>query len=215
MKQFCQIISIKILILLVFNNVFAKNMDLDDKRVMSLDINSIPDDVEFFDQEGKKHYFDEFDGKTVLIVFWASWLDEAPDLIISLDYLKKDFRKLKFDIIAISEDYQGVEHVKKFYDKYGIRHLKIYHDFKNKLYNHMKITNLPTFLLLDADFTQLYNFHGRMNWNDESVRNTLLSFIPGNPPIPRNTFTKNLIHHSQKKMEIQKIDKNKKKLDYK
>jgi hypothetical protein len=153
-----------------------------------------------------------------LIIFWASWINESPELIVALDYLKKDFRKLKFDIIALSEDYQGIAKVKEFFDKYEIRHLKIYHDYKNKIYNYMGVTNLPSFFLLTSDSINLYQFQGRINWIDEIVRNSLLGFIPDNPAIPKNSFTKSLLKlFPEYKKEVNNIKKNKfeksKKLD--
>lgn len=182
-------------------NIKAEIQDNDieqfpEQKIVHKDINVFPEDIPFFDLEGKKHFFDEFDGSAVLIVFWATWINESPELIISLDYLKKDFRKLNFNVIALSEDYQSVDKIREFFDKHEIRHLKIYHDYKNNIYNAMKITTLPSFFLLSADFNNLYQFQGKANWNDEYIRNSLLGFIPGNPEIPKNSFNKTILQFS-------------------
>jgi thiol-disulfide isomerase/thioredoxin len=207
---FYKIVYLLIIFLSPINAVLSNDVkDFEEQKIIAKNINILPDDIEFFDEHGKKHFFDEFDGKTVLIVFWASWIDESPEMIVALDYLKKDFRKLKFDIIAISEDYQGIIKVKEFFNKYEIRHLKIYHDYNHKLYNYMKITNLPSFFLLSADFVNLYQFYGRVNWIDETVRNSILGFIPDNPVMPKNSFTKSLLKLSPEyKKESDKPKKN-------
>ena len=205
----------KILILCTINFFFiyfvygAEDNISDEQKIIDKDINILPEELAFFDKDGNKHFFDEFDGNSLLIIFWATWINESPELIISLDCLKKDFRKLKFDVIAVSEDYQGIEKIKEFFNKHEIRHLKIYHDYKNNIYNSMKITNLPSFFLLTADSNNLYQFQGRVDWNDERIRNTLLGFIPGNPIIPKNTFSKTLLKFSTEyKSKIKKAQNN-------
>jgi thiol-disulfide isomerase/thioredoxin len=82
-------------------------------------------DVNFFDENGDKIFLDQFEGKTVLLVFWASWCGACVSEMPSLDVLQKDFRKLPLEIIALSEDYLGVEAVKKYFASQEIRHLKI------------------------------------------------------------------------------------------
>jgi hypothetical protein len=121
---------------------------------------------------------------------------------------KKDFRKFKFDVIALSEDYQGVERIEEFFKKHEIRHLKIYHDYKNKIYNGMGVTNLPSFFLLSADSNNLYQLQGNLKWNEEFVRNSLLGYIPGNPEIPKNSSTKSILKFSPEYKTENQLEQN-------
>ena len=45
--------------------------------------------------------------KQCLLVFWATWCGSCISELPSLENLAKDFRKLPFKIIALSQDYQG------------------------------------------------------------------------------------------------------------
>jgi len=91
-------------------------------------------DVNFFDANGNKVYLDQYEGNTILLVFWATWCGSCVGELPSLDNLQKDFRKLPFKIIAVSEDYQGIEVVKKYFSENEIRHLEIFHDYQNNLF---------------------------------------------------------------------------------
>ncbi len=147
-----------------------------------------PDDIAFFDKDGDKHYLEEYEGKTVLLVFWASWCSPCIQEMVDLDILQKDFRKLPFTILAISEDYQGVKIVSDFYKRYNIRHLEVLHDYKNALFKDFEVVGMPTSFIITPDGQNVGMFKGVVNWYDEEVRNILLSHIPGNPGEPKNSY---------------------------
>ena len=66
-------------------------------------------EVNFFDIQGNKVYLDQYEGTNILLVFWATWCGTCVSELPSLDNLQKDFRKLPFKIIAVSQDYQGID----------------------------------------------------------------------------------------------------------
>lgn len=189
---FCKITYIhnmfkKILILATLfflsNASFAK-----DYRFVKLNEDYAPDDVAFFDEENKQHFLEEYEGDTLLLVFWASWCSPCVNEMASLDNLAKDFRKLKFKILPISEDYSGIEVAKQFYLEHNIRHLPLLHDYKNALFKAFAISGLPISYIIDQDGKIRGKFTGNVKWHDNQVREILLDHIPGNPPTPKNTY---------------------------
>jgi thiol-disulfide isomerase/thioredoxin len=149
---------------------------------------SVPDDVPIFDASNEKHYFEEYEGKTLLMVFWASWCAPCVAEMVDLDILQKDFRKLPFAVLAISEDYQGVKAIESFYKLNDIRHLAVVYDYRNALFNAFGVAGLPTSFLITEDGMNVATFKGAVNWYDDDVRSIILSHIPGNPPEPKNSY---------------------------
>ncbi|NRB11169.1 MAG: TlpA family protein disulfide reductase [Rickettsiaceae bacterium] len=145
-------------------------------------------DTAFFDENGNKIFLDQFEGKTIILVFWATWCGTCVDSMFSLDVLQKDFRKLPLEIIAVSEDFHGVEIVKKYFAENDIRHLKIYHDYQNKLFSASTASVLPTALILDPDGKVKAILKGPVKWHDSAIRNLILLEIPGNPETPKNSY---------------------------
>lgn len=144
--------------------------------------------VPFFDATNNKRYFDEFEGQTLLLVFWATWCGTCIDEMHSLDTLAKDFRKLPFKVIALSQDYQGVKMVEQFYKSKEIRHLDVFHDYKNAVFQDMEVVGLPTAFLIDPNGKVKVILKGQIKWHEEAIRNIILDEIPGNPEIPKNTY---------------------------
>mgnify|MGYP001811572137 CR=1 FL=1 len=75
----------------------------------------VPSEASFYNKDNKKEYFDQYEGKTSLLVFWATWCSSCIQEMNQLDLLKKDLKKLPINIIALSEDYSGIDSIKEFY----------------------------------------------------------------------------------------------------
>ncbi|MFV9835338.1 MAG: TlpA disulfide reductase family protein [Rickettsia aeschlimannii] len=167
---------------------------------------SVPDNIIFFDEEKNQYSLDQFEGKTILLVFWATWsapcVKEMPDL----DMLQKDFRKLPFSVMPISEDYQDIKVVKEYFKSYQIRYLPIYHDYRNELFKALGVVSLPTSILIDPNGKIVTSFVGNTNWYDEKVRDTILSAIPGNYPEPKNSYNEQSLNKLAKPLPPIKKD---------
>ncbi|MDG1437177.1 MAG: TlpA disulfide reductase family protein [Rickettsiaceae bacterium] len=142
----------------------------------------------FFDDKGNKLFLDQYEGNTVLLVFWATWCGTCVSELASLDNLSKDFRKLPFKVIALSEDYRGIEVVQKHFEEREIRHLEIFHDYSNQLFRAMSVNGIPTAFLINSDGKIRKIFKGRIKWQDDQIRTILLGEVDGNPEVPKNTY---------------------------
>jgi thiol-disulfide isomerase/thioredoxin len=147
----------------------------------------VPTDVPFFDGDNNKYYFEEFEGKTIVLAFWATWCAPCIKELPELDILKKDFRKLPVEIIAISEDFQGSPIIREFYKDNEIRNLRIYHDYGNALFRALNVAGLPSTFIIDPDGVVTTLLEGAVTWNDDLIRQILLENIPNNPVMPKNT----------------------------
>jgi thiol-disulfide isomerase/thioredoxin len=177
--------SCLVFVVIVSFSAFAESTT---SKIVTNDLLDVPEDIEFFDEEGNKHFLEEYEGKTILLVFWATWCAPCVGEMKDLDSLQKDFRKLPFIILPISQDYTGVKSVREFYDLQELRHLPLFHDYKNMLFRAMNIVGLPTSILINASGKPVMKFSGAINWYDEQVREKLLEHIEGNPTLPKNSY---------------------------
>lgn len=214
-----------IFLLLFSFNIFAENLFSDEEeskrkykiKTLGKEIR-VPDDIPLFDKDNNKIFLDKFEGKTYLMAFWASWCAPCVDEMPALDLLKKDFRKLNFDVIPISQDFQGIKSIKEFYDKYDINYLDIYHDYRNQFFKELQIIGLPTSLIIDKDGYIRAIIEGAINWNDDDVRNLILEHIDGNPVMPKNSYKNKTLdikikNTKNKEINNDKSDKNEQKND--
>ena len=147
----------------------------------------LADNALFFDEYDRPLYFAQYEGKGVLVVFWALWCPLCLQKMNDLDTLKKDFRKLPFEILPISAGYRKIADIKEFYTDNNIQHLNIFYDNKNKLMNAMEVNALPSAFVVDEEGRITHQFKGVVDWNDDEIRDIILSSIPGKPPRPKNS----------------------------
>lgn len=166
--------------LIVTTNCFAG-------KIVDIDMLNAPDNIDISSEDGNKYSLDRFEGKTILLVFWATWCSSCKAEIQSLDILQKDFRKLPFEIVALSQDFQGIEIAKKYFAAQGVKYIKAYHDHRNQLFNRFNVVGLPTSFLINQDGKIITSFTGSIDWYDEEIRDRLLKHIPGNLPAPKNS----------------------------
>ncbi|WP_017443012.1 TlpA disulfide reductase family protein [Rickettsia gravesii] len=197
-KYLIYIIVFLLSIIIFIPKIHAKLYEKPKDKLAFLRGSSVPDNIIFFDEEKNQYSLDQFEGKTILLVFWATWsapcVKEMPDF----DMLQKDFRKLPFSVIPISEDYQDIKVVKEYFKSYQIRYLPIYHDYRNELFKALGVVSLPTSILIDPNGKIVTSFVGNTNWYDEKVRDTILSAISGNYPEPKNSYNEQSLHKPAK-----------------
>ncbi|MEG8230652.1 TlpA disulfide reductase family protein [Candidatus Rickettsia tasmanensis] len=205
-KYLIYIIVFLLSIIIFIPKIHAKLYEKPKDKLAFLRGSSVPDNIIFFDEEKNQYSLDQFEGKTILLVFWATWsapcVKEMPDL----DMLQKDFRKLPFSVIPISEDYQDIKVVKEYFKSYHIRYLPIYHDYRNELFKALGVVSLPTSILIDPNGKIVTSFVGNTNWYDEKVRDTILAAIPGNYPEPKNSYNEQSLNKPAKPLPPIKKD---------
>lgn len=181
MKKCTWFIALSMILILNQNSYAAKTAILEQESYTDTD-------TAFFDAEGGKVFIDQFEPNTVLLVFWATWCGTCTSEMPMLDNLAKDFRKLPFKIVALSQDYQGVEVVKKYFADNDIRHIDIYHDYQNAMFRSMEVVGMPSAYLVNSHGKIKKLFKGRIKWYDDEIRAMILEEIDGNPAAPKNSY---------------------------
>jgi thiol-disulfide isomerase/thioredoxin len=169
-----QFIKTIIFISIIFftNNAFckeiSKNKPNNDKLIILKEPITLPD-IGFLDSEAKIRHFEEWNGQVLIVNFWASWCTTCTSEMVELDELQKEYRKRPLKVIAISEDFKGIEAVKEFYKKYNITLLDAYIDQKSKLFKEFEIIGLPTSFIVDDKNQIVARINGRINLHDEKI----------------------------------------------
>jgi thiol-disulfide isomerase/thioredoxin len=203
------LVQIDILKNLIVDIDSKKPKDFKDKKSKSepwkiryLNNMNLPDDIAIYDALGKEHYLDEFESKTILVVFWATWSTSCVNDLIALDELKKDFRKLPFEVIPISVDYLDNKTIDEYFKKHNIRHINSYHDRNNKLFKAFSVVGLPTSFLISFDGEVIASLQGNVNWYNDSIRELIFSYIQTDFALPKNSYQDKSLNYS-----IRNIDK--------
>ncbi|HBQ21449.1 MAG: hypothetical protein A2Z91_04440 [Deltaproteobacteria bacterium GWA2_38_16] len=115
------------------------------------------------DMEGKLHELKEYQGKVILINFWASW---CPPCIMEMPALTAAYEKLKdkgFEILAISLD-DDVKAAQKIAKESKLP-FKIFLDPEGHSAQEYLVYGLPYTILLDREGKIQYKAFGEHTWD--------------------------------------------------
>lgn len=150
----------------------------------------------FEDAQGQNIDLKSFKGRYVLLNIWATWCGPCAREMPTLDALgpklaadigvnaptkpvtistKIEMNSPRLDIIALSEDHEGVDAAKGFYKRHNLNNLKVYADTGGSVPNILQIHGLPTTVLIDPNGMEIGRIEGEANWTDPAT----IAFLEG------------------------------------
>lgn len=126
-------------------------------------------DAPFQDAAGKDRRIADHAGRGVVLNFWATWCAPCVREMPQLDRLKALVADNGIDVLAVSEDRQGVPLVEKFFAANKLGDLEILVDGGAKLQRAAKLRGLPTTILYRPDGTEAGRVVGVAEWDAEAA----------------------------------------------
>jgi len=118
-----------------------------------------------------------FQGKVLIVNFWATWCAPCIKEMPSLDRLQAAFPDEAFEVVAINQDRGGKRVAESFLrDKLGLENLAIYLDEKFALGRAFKNRGLPATYAVDRQGNIVGGMFGPAEWDSEDAKN-LVRFL--------------------------------------
>ncbi len=125
--------------------------------------------ITFYDAAGKPVSLDDFKGEYVLLNMWATWCPPCVKEMPSLSQLQAHFEGKGLQVVAVSQDVQGAEVIRPFYEKNGIDNLPIYVDRNMKAFGVLNLRGLPVSYIITPEGKQIAKLEGELDWADEEM----------------------------------------------
>ncbi len=111
----------------------------------------------------------DFEGKVILINFWATWCPPCKEEIPSLNQLYEKYKDKEFVLVSISTD-DSKKSIVKFARKYNIKFM-VLHDKDSKVMRKYKGFSLPMSFLIDKKGKIVEKYLGAHEWaEDDFIR---------------------------------------------
>jgi thiol-disulfide isomerase/thioredoxin len=107
--------------------------------------------ISFLDGEGRKLGLGDFEGRVVLVNFWATWCAPCVREMPSLDRLQEGLGGPQFAVLALSLDRQGKEAVEPYFAEHKLGHLGVYLDPEGEAFRAWRGQGVPTSFLIGRD----------------------------------------------------------------
>lgn len=123
------------------------------------------------DIKDKEHTLADYQGKVVLVNFWASWCPPCIYEMPELQRLKKYFSDRPFEVVTIDVGEKKYK-VRKFSKLINLE-LPVLLDTSSETYNNWGVKTLPTSFLIDSGGQIRYQVRGNPGWETDEIRDII------------------------------------------
>jgi len=174
------------LFLLIITNspILAEPMEAKEGALAKLVIHDKPKDLPllaFYTETGGQVNLRDFQGRVVLLNYWASWCAPCRAEMPSLDGLQAHFATAPFTVLAVSLDRGKAAKPKAFLQKLQIKNLAFYHDPESKSARAVGVYGLPTSLLIDKEGREIARLLGEADWHTMAAHQVINNMLGSKP----------------------------------
>ena len=161
----------KFLIFLLCFSIFSSiSQTNEDVPLNNIAINEIPTPISsliFEDFSGNEINLNQYNGKLVIINFWATWCAPCKKEMPSLDklYQANNFKNLQ--VFAVNMEQPNILKTKKFFTDLNIKKLSIFFDNNLNFVKEFKLRGMPTTVLINKKGEEFARIIGEVNFQDK------------------------------------------------
>jgi thiol-disulfide isomerase/thioredoxin len=126
-------------------------------------------DVTFTSEDGQDMTLANFEGKHILLNFWATWCapcrKEMPHLSALQDTLGGD----SFEVVTIATGRNPLPAMQRFFAEIEVDNLPLHTDPRQALARNLGVLGLPATLIIDPDGQEIARMQGEADWSSDNA----------------------------------------------
>ena len=173
----CNLIKFFITVIIIFSTFSSHSKDLNlPKNLIIHEKLKKYENVSFKNRFDKDIDLANFNGKLLLMNFWATWCEPCKEEMPSLDKLAVDQKFKNIEILPINIGQEKKKKIEEFYIETEIKNLDIFFDTDVRLAKKFLLRGVPTTLIIDKDGEEIARIVGSIDFQDENFKTWLRTF---------------------------------------
>ena len=171
------LIKFFITVIVIFSTFSSYSKDLNlPKNLIIYEKFKEYEDAYFKNMSDKDINLIKYEGKLLLVNFWATWCEPCKEEMPSLDKLAVDENFKNLEILPINIGQEKIEKIEEFYNKTKIKNLDIFYDTDVRLAKKFLLRGLPTTLIINKDGKEFARVVGSINFQDVNFKTWLQNY---------------------------------------
>lgn len=171
------LIKFFITVIIIFSTFSSYSKDLNlPKNLIIYEKFKEYEDAYFKNMSDKDINLIKYEGKLLLVNFWATWCEPCKEEMPSLDKLVVDKNFKNLEILPINIGQEKIEKIEEFYSKTKIKNLGIFYDTDVRLAKKFLLRGLPTTLIINKDGKEFARVVGSINFQDVNFKTWLQNY---------------------------------------
>jgi thiol-disulfide isomerase/thioredoxin len=135
--------------------------------------------LELADLDGAMHRLSEYQGKAILVNFWATWCEPCRAEMPSIERLRKSMEGKPFAVLAVNVGESG--RVARGYAEKLPVNFSILLDRDGRVTRSWGARILPASFVIGPDGAIRYSYLGELDWSGPDVRERIEALMPKQP----------------------------------
>ncbi len=136
-------------------------------------------DVPFEAADGSALTLANYEGRWVLLNFWATWCAPCRVEMPQLAALQADMGGAAFEVVTVAVGRNAPQAMQAFFDEIGVENLPLHKDPRQALARDMGVLGLPVTVLLNPAGQEVARLQGEADWAGEDARALIAALIEG------------------------------------
>jgi len=161
---------------IIFSSISQASEDV---PLNNIAVNEIPKPIStviFEDFSGNDISLKDYNGKLVIINFWATWCAPCKKEMPSLDALYQNDSFKNLQVFAVNMEQPNHTKSKKFFTDLNIKKLSIFFDRNLNFVKEFKLRGVPTTILINKQNKEFARIIGSIDFQDKSFLEWLLKY---------------------------------------
>lgn len=124
----------------------------------------------FTEPDGTERTLADWQGKHIVLNFWATWCAPCRKEMPALDALQREFGGEKFEVVTLATGRNKLAGINRFFEEEKITALPILLDAKQAVARDMAVLGLPITVIIDPEGREIARLRGDADWYSDSAR---------------------------------------------
>ena len=156
--------------LIIFIFLISHSFAVETSNIKNLVINKELkkyDSLTFLDGQNNQLSLNNYNGKLILLNFWATWCAPCKEEMPSLDLLQTNKNLSNLKIFPINIANENIDKTSKFFENLNIKNLDIYFDSQATLAKKFKLRGVPTTIFFNKEGLEFARIVGSIDFMDK------------------------------------------------
>ena len=134
-------------------------------------------EVSFTDIDGEPLTLASFEGRLVVLNFWATWCAPCRVEMPSLNALQQELGGESFAVVTIASGRNPIPAINRFFEDEGVTDLPVYLDPRQTMSRQMGVLGLPTTVVLNPEGQEIGRLRGDADWAGDDALSLLAALM--------------------------------------